>query len=98
MSITDISTMGWEAFWASATSAGSLGLMFAFAIVCLLAGFALNSVNRAAGFIMRGISALLAIFLVMGFLSNAGITSSTLAPIVNWFLEIVHAPVLLSES
>mgnify|MGYP000423524107 FL=1 len=47
---------------------------------------------------MRGISALLAVFLVMGFLSNAGITSSTLAPIVNWFLEIVHAPILLPES
>ena len=40
MSITDIAATGWTAFWNNICSAGTLGIVIAMVVVCLLLGFA----------------------------------------------------------
>ena len=38
------------------------------------------------------------VVLVIGFLGVLGISMSMLNPLINWLLEIVHAPVYLPEA
>lgn len=98
MSITDIAATGWTAFWSNICSAGTLGIVIAMVIVCLLLGFAFGRTMGAFNFALRAVSAIVGVVLIIGFLGVLGIHMSMLNPLINWFLEIVHAPLYLPEA
>lgn len=98
MSITDIAATGWEAFWANVTAPGTIGLFIALTLIILLMGFAFRRTMSAGAFALRACSFLLAVIMVIGFLGVLGIDMVALNPLVNWLLEIVHAPLYLPEA
>lgn len=98
MSITDIAATGWTAFWKNICSAGTLGIVIAMVVVCLLLGFAFGRTMGAFNFALRAVSAIVGVVLIIGFLGVLGISMSMLNPLINWLLEIVHAPVYLPEA
>lgn len=98
MSITDIAATGWTAFWDNICSAGTLGIVIAMVVVCLLLGFAFGRTMGAFNFALRAVSAIVGVVLVIGFLGVLGISMSMLNPLINWLLEIVHVPVYLPEA
>ena len=67
-------------------------------VVCLLLGFAFGRTMGAFNFALRAVSAIVGVVLVIGFLGVLGISMSMLNPLINWLLEIVHAPVYLPEA
>lgn len=87
-----------DAFWNNICSAGTLGIVIAMVIVCLLLGFAFGRTMGAFNFALRAVSAIVGVVLIIGFLGVLGISMSMLNPLINWLLEIVHAPVYLPEA
>ncbi|OZG49841.1 hypothetical protein [Bombiscardovia coagulans] len=93
MSITDIMATAWKAFWSNVTSPGFLSVFVALVVCCLLLGFALRRTLRAIDFALRAGAFLLAVTFIVGILGVLGIQFTWLNPLINWFLEIVHAPI-----
>lgn len=98
MSITDIASTGWTAFWNNICSAGTLGVIIAMILVCLLLGFAFGRTMGAFNFALKAVSAIIGVTLLIGFAGVLGFSMSNLNPLINWFLEIVHAPFYLQEA
>ena len=98
MSVTDIAATGWTAFWNNICSAGTLGIVIALTCVCLLLGFAFGRIMGAFNFALKAVSGIVGVVLIIGFLGVLGISMSSLNPLINWFLEIVHAPIYLPEA
>lgn len=95
MSILDIGTAGWRAFWSSVTAPGAFGVYFIVLMVALLVGFAFNRTQSAFSMGLRVLALLLSAIMIMGVL---GLNMTGLTPMINWVLEQVQAPVYIPEA
>jgi hypothetical protein len=98
MSATNIAATGWRAFWANLLNPGTMSLFIAVVLFIVLLGFVFRNTVSAFSFALRAGAFVLAACMVIGFAGVLGITFNGLAPIVNWFLEIVHAPLYMPEA
>jgi hypothetical protein len=98
MSATNIAATGWRAFWANLLNPGTMSLFIAVVLLIVLVGFVFRNTISAFGFALRAGAFMLAACMIIGFAGVLGITFNGLAPLVNWFLEIVHAPLYMPEA
>ena len=98
MSILDISTSGWRAFWASALAPGSVGILLFIVVVAFLVGFVFDAQRTALRVAAKVIVAAIAWLLVSGFLGVLGVGLGGLTPWINWLLEQIQAPLYLPEG
>lgn len=98
MSILDIGTAGWRAFWSSVTAPGAFGVYFIVLMVAILVGFAFNRTQSAFSMGLRVLALLLSAIMIMGVLGVLGLNMTGLTPMINWLLEQVQAPVYIPEA
>lgn len=98
MSILDIGTAGWRAFWSSVTAPGAFGVYFIVLMVALLGGFAFNRTRSAFSMGLRVLALLLSAIMIMGVMGVLGLNMNGLTPMINWLLEQVQAPVYIPEA
>ena len=90
MSISNLAVTGWRAFWANVLSPATLSISIAFLVVAFLLSFAFSRMMGAMNYALRA-----ALVLVIGFLGALGIDLSSSGPVVNWFLNLIQAPVYI---
>lgn len=92
MSILQLGTGGWRAFWTSVTAPGAFGVYFIVLAIALLLGFAFNRTQSGFNIALRAIAFLLAAAMIMGVMGVLGLSMTGLNPAINWFLEQIQAP------
>lgn len=98
MSILDISTNGWRAFWASALAPGSVGILLFVILLAAILGYVFGAVRTAARIGAKIICAAIAWMMLSGFLGVLGVGLEGLTPWINWLLAQIQAPLYLPEG
>ncbi|MBT1161765.1 hypothetical protein [Bifidobacterium sp. SO1] len=92
MSILDLGTNGWRAFWSNTTAPGAFGIYFLVLIVSLLIGVAFHSERSMLMLGIRAVCAVMAAVMIVGVIGVLGLNLNGLTPVINWFLTQIQAP------